>query len=110
MRFFRSTWLQRTLLVLFLVSINAGSFGFIGQLCDSKDDLSIHAERFPAELKSLCQQNKFKCGFDVIPVSIETVFKKTISDDFIPGISYDPFRVNLRSFSSRGPPRLIAVL
>jgi len=31
MRFFRSTWLQRTLLVLLLVLLSAGPFGFIEQ-------------------------------------------------------------------------------
>ncbi len=110
MRFFRSTWLQRILLVLFLIFLNAGSFFFVEQQREIKDEITIHVERFQEELHSLCQRYQIKCGFDVIPVSIVTIFKKNISDDFISGTSCDPFRINLLTFSSRGPPRFITAL
>jgi hypothetical protein len=110
MRFFRSTWLKRIFLVLFLVFLNAGHFDFIEQQGDRKDELIIHATRFLDELNSPCQQPKIKYGFDVILLPVVTIFKKVISDDFIPGTSLDPFPINPITYPSRSPPRFITIL
>lgn len=110
MRFFRSTWLQRVLPFLLLVLLNAGPFGFIQQQGDGKDEFVIHATQFLAKLSSLLQQPQIKYGFDVVHVSVVTIFKKIISDDYIPGTSFDPLSVDLLTYLSRGPPRLITLL
>lgn len=110
MRFFRSTWLQRILLFLLLVLLSAGPFGFIEQQGDGKDELVIHNTQFLAKLSSFLQQPQIKYGFDVVHVSVVTIFKKIISDDYIPGTSFDPLSDDLSTHPSRGPPRLIAIL
>ena len=110
MRFLRSTWLQRILLFLLLVLLNAGPFGFIAQQGDGKDELVIHATQCFAKLSSPLQQPQIKYGFDVVHVSVVTIFKKIISDDYIPGTSFDPLSDDLPTHPSRGPPRLIAIL
>jgi hypothetical protein len=110
MRFFRSTWLQRILLFLLLVLLNAGPFGFIQQQGDGKDELVIHATQFLPELSSRLQQPQIKYSFDVVHVSVVTIFKKIISDDYIPGTSFDPISADLLTYPSRGPPRFIAIL
>ena len=110
MRFFRSTWLQRILLFLLLVLLNAGPFGFIQKQEDGKDEFVIHAPQFLPELSSLLQQPQIKYGFYVVHVSVVTIFKKIISDDYIPGTSFDPLSVDLLTYPDRGPPRLITIL
>ena len=109
MRFFRSTWLQRILLALLLVLLNAGPFGFVEQ-ADRKDELVIHATQFLAGLSSPLQQPQINYGFDVVLISAVTVCKKIISVDYIPGTPFDPFSADPLSSSSRGPPRLINIL
>lgn len=110
MGFFSSKWLQRILLFLLLAVLNAGPFGFIEQQGDGKDELAIHAEQFLAKLNSLLQQPKIKYGFDVIQVSVVPVFQKIISEEYIPGTSFDPLSIDILTQSSRAPPRLIAIL
>ena len=110
MRFFRSTWIQRILLFLLLVLLNAGPFGFIEQQGDGKDELVIHAAQFLDRLNSSLQQPKIKYGFDVVQVSEVTIFKKNISGDYIPGTSFDPLSADFLTYPDRGPPRLIAIL
>ena len=110
MRFFRSKWLQRIFLFLLLVLLNANPFDFVEQLGDGKDELVIHGTQFLAQLSSLFQQPKIKYGFDVIQVSVVPVFKKTISEEYIPGTSFDPLSADFFTYPDRGPPRLIAIL
>lgn len=110
MRFFRSTWLQRILLFLCLFLLSAGSFGFIEQPGGGKDELVIHAAQFLAKLSSPLQQLQIKYAFDVVHVSVVTIFKNIISGDYIPGTSFDPLSVDLLTYPSRGPPRLITIL
>ena len=110
MRFFRSTRLQRILIFLLLVLLSAGPFDFIEQQGDRKDEFVIHATQFLPELSSLLQQPQIKYGFDVVHVSVVTIFKKIISDDYIPGTSFDPLSDDLPTHPSRGPPRLITIL
>jgi len=110
MRFFRSTWLQRMLLFLLLVLLNAGPFGFIAQQGDGKEQFVIHATQFLAKLSSPLQQLQIKYGFDVVLISVLTIFKKIISDDYIPGTSFDPLSADFLTYPDRGPPRLITIL
>ncbi len=110
MRFFRSIWLQRILLFLWLFLLSAGPFDFIEEQGGGKDDLVIHATQFLAKLSSPLQQVQIKYGFDVVHVSVVTIFKKIISDDYIPGTSIDPLSVDLLTYPARGPPRLITIL
>ena len=110
MRFFRSTWLQRILLFVLLVLLSAGPFGFIEQQGDRKDEFVIHATQFLPELSSILQQPQINYGFDVVHVSVVTIFNKITSDDYIPGTSCDPLSADLLTYPSRGPPRLITIL
>jgi hypothetical protein len=110
MKFFRSKWLQRILLFLLLVLLSVGPFGFIAQQEDRKDELFIHALQFLAKFSSTLQQHQIKYGFDVVHVSVVRIFKKIISDDYIPGTSFDPLSPDLLTYLSRGPPRLIIIL
>ena len=99
------------LLFLLLVLLNAGPFGFIAQQGDGKDELVIHNNtQFPAKLSSFLQQLQIKYGFDVVHVSVVTIFKKIISDDYIPGTSFDPLSADFLTYPARGPPRLIIIL
>ena len=110
MRFFRSTWLRRILLCLLLVLLSEGHFGFMAQQRDREDELVIHATQFLAKLSSPLQQLQIKYGFDVVHVSVVPIFTKIISDDYIPGTSFDPLSADRLTYPSRGPPRLIAIL
>ena len=109
MRFFRATWLQRSLLLLLLVVLNAGPAGVIEQQGNEKDELVIHATHYLTELSSL-RQLQIKYGFDVVFASVVPVFKKIISDDYIQGTSFDPLTADLLPYPSRAPPRLTTIL
>jgi hypothetical protein len=110
MRFFRAIWLQRILLLLLLVTLNAGTAGVIPQPGDEKDALVIHATQYLAKLSSPFGQLQTKYGFDVVLGSAVPVFKKIISDDYIPGTPFDPLSADLLTYPSRAPPRLITIL
>jgi hypothetical protein len=110
MRFFRSTWLQKILLPLLLVLLNAGAFGFIERQGERKDELVIRTTQFFAKLSAPLRQLQIKYGFDVVNVSAARIFKKTISDDYIPGTSCNPVSADLPTYLCRGPPRLTIIL
>jgi hypothetical protein len=110
MRFLRSTWLQRILLFLLLVLLNAGPFGFIEQQGDRKDEFILHATQFLTKLSSSLRQLQIKFGFDVVHVSVAPIFKKIISDNSIQLTSFDPLSADLLTYPDRGPPHLINIL
>ena len=110
MRFFRFTWLQRILPFLLLVLLSAGPFGFITQQRDGKDDLVIHSPQFLSELCGPLQKLQIEYGLDTAHVSAVTIFTKIISENYIPGTSFDPLSADLLPYHSRGPPRLITIL
>jgi hypothetical protein len=93
-----------------MVVLNAGPFGFIQQQEDEKNELVIHATQFLPELSSRLQQPQIKYGFDVVHASVVTIFKKIISDDYIPGTSFNPVSADLLTYTSRAPPRFITIL
>jgi hypothetical protein len=107
MRFFRTKWLKRVLLLLLPLLLNAGSFGFIDQGCCGKKEVYIHAGQFLDRISSSVRQLQIKYGFDAVHVSVVPIFKKIISADYIPGTSFDPMSADLLTHSSRGPPSLI---
>lgn len=104
MRFFRSIWLQRILFFLLLILLNANSFDFVEQPGNGKDELVLHDTQFLSKLSSLLQQPKIKYGFDVIQVSVLPVFKKIISEEYIPGTSFDPLSADFFTYPDRAPP------
>ena len=106
MRFFRSTWLQKILLPLLLVLLNAGTFDFIERQGEGKDELVIRTTQFFAKLSSPLRQLQIRYGFDVVNVSAVRIFKKNISHDYIPGTSCHPVSADLPTYLCRGPPRL----
>lgn len=110
MRFFRSTWLTRIAVFPLLALLNVGPFGITEQQGDGEGELVIHATQFLTKLSASLQQPKIKYGFDVVHVSVVTIFKKIISDDYILRTSFDPRSIDLRNSPSRGPPRLITIL
>ena len=110
MRFFRSRWLQRILLFLLPVLLSAGTVGLIEQERDGKGDYVISSPYCFGKLNGQLQQPKIKYGFDVIQVSVVPVFKKIISEEYIPGTSFDPLSIDILTQLSRAPPRLIAIL
>ena len=110
MRFFRSTWLQRTLLVLLLVLLSAGPFGFIEQEGDGKGDHVISSPYCFGKLNGQFRQIQIKYGFDVVHVSVVPIITKIILVDYMPGTSFDPLSANCVTYPDRGPPRLIALL
>jgi hypothetical protein len=99
------------LLFLLLVLLNASPFGFIQQKKeDGKSEFVIHSPQSLAELNVTFQKLQIKYGFDVIHISVVPTFNKIISEDYIPGISFNPLSANLLTYPSRGPPRLITIL
>jgi len=110
MKFFRSKWLQRILLFLFLILLNASSFDFIEKQGDRKDDFIIQAPHLQAKFDSTFQKLQIKYGFDVVQVSVVTIFKKIISQDYIPGTSFDPLSADILTCLSRSPPHRTTML
>ena len=110
MRFFRSTWLQRILPFLLLVLLSAGPFGFIAPQGEGKDELVIHSPHFLAELCGSFQKIQINYGPDAAHVSTVTLFTKIVSENYIPGTSFDPISNDLLTNPDRGPPRLITIL
>jgi hypothetical protein len=110
MRFLRSTWLQRIFVFQLLVLLNAGPFDVIEQQGDGKDEVAIHAAQFLAELSSPFRQPQIKYSLDAVIFSVVTIFKKVISEEYIPGTSFDPLSVDLLTCPSRGPPRPFTIL
>lgn len=110
MKFFRSKWLQRILLFLFLILLNASPFDFTEKQGDKKDDFIIQTPHLPAKLDSTFQKIQIKYGFDVLQVSVVTLFKKIISQDYIPGTSFDPLSAEILTCLSRSPPYLMTML
>jgi hypothetical protein len=110
MRFLRSTCLQRILLALILVLLIAGPFDFIKQEVEDDDELVIHATQLFTKLTCVLKEPQIKYRFDVVSVSAVTILKRICFDGYISRISVDPLSVDLLTYSSRGPPRLIAIL
>ena len=110
MRFFRSTWLQRVLPFLLLVLLSAGPFDFIAQPGDRKQDFVIHSPHFLAELCGSLQKIQINYGLDATHVSVVTIFTQIISENYIPGTSFNPVSEDLLTNPDRGPPRLITIL
>jgi hypothetical protein len=110
MRFFRLKWLQRILLFPLLVLLSAGLVDLVEQQGDGEGELVIHATQFFGKLTSSLQESKIKFGFDVVSVSVVTALRKIISDDYISGVSIGRLPVYLPTYTSRGPPCLIAIL
>lgn len=110
MRFFRLKWLQRILLCPLLVLLIAGLVDSIEQQGDGEVELVIHATKFFGKLTSSLKENQGKYGFDVVSVPAVRILTRIISDDSIWESSVAPFSVNLPTYSSRGPPRFIAIL
>jgi hypothetical protein len=91
--------------------LSAGPFGFIEERQgDEKGELVIHAPQCFAQLSGHLRLLKIKYGFDVVHVSVVPIYTKIISDDYIPGTSFDPLSENLLTNPNRGPPRLIDLL
>jgi hypothetical protein len=110
MRFFRSTRLQRILLFLSLVFLSAGTFGFIEQEGNGKDDYAISSPYCFGKLIAHLPQVQIKYRFDVVHISVVPTFNKIIKVDYIPGTPFDPLSVYLLTYPSRGPPSLITIL
>lgn len=110
MRFFRSAWLQRILLFLLLVLLNAGPFGFIVPQGEGKEELVIHSPHFLVELCGSLQKIQINYGLDIVHVSAVTLYTKIISESYIPGTFFKPVFEGLLTNPSRGPPRLITIL
>jgi hypothetical protein len=110
MRFFRSTWLTKILIFLWLVLLNASSFAFVEQQRDTKDQSIIHSPYSLAELTVSFQKNQTKYGYDATQVSEITILTEIITEDDISGASVYPISTNLLTNPSRAPPHLIAIL
>lgn len=110
MRFFRSRWLQRILLVLLLVLLSAGPFGFIEQEGDGKGDQVISSPYRFGKLSSQFRQIEIKYRFDVVHVSVVPIITKIILVDYMPRTSFDPLSANFVTYPDRGPPRLNTIL
>lgn len=108
MRFFRSAWVRRILLSLLPVFLIAGP-DFIKQEVED-DKLVIHAPQFFAKLTCAIKEPQIKYRFDVVSVSVLTILNRIYSNSYISKILVDPFSVDLLTYPSRGPPRLIAIM
>jgi hypothetical protein len=93
-----------------LVLLSAGPFGFLAQQGDRKDEPVIHSPHFLAELCGSLQKVEINYGLDATEVSAVTIFTKIISENYIPGISFDPLSADFLTYPDRGPPRLITIL
>ena len=110
MKFFRSRWLQRILLFLSLVFLSTGPFGFIEQERNGKDDYVISFPYYFGKLSGQLRQIQIKYGFDALHITVVPTLDKIIAEDYISGTSFDTLYVNLLTYPSRGPPRLITIL
>jgi hypothetical protein len=98
------------LLFLLLALLSAGPFGFIEQQGDGKEELVIHSPHFLVELCGSLQKIQINYGLDAAHVSTVTLFTKIISENYIPGTSFNPVSEDLLTDLNRGPPRLITIL
>jgi len=110
MRFFRSAWLQRTLPFLLLVLLSVGSFGFIVQHEGRKHEVVIYSPQFLTELYGSLQKVQINYALDPVHASAVKIFTKIISENYIPGTSFNPLSEDLLTNPNRGPPHRIAIL
>jgi len=99
------------LLFLSLVFLSLGHFGFIEQKGGGKDDYVISSPYYFGKLSGQLRRIQIKYGFDVPHISVVPTSNKIITEDYIPGTSFDTLHADhYPSYPSRGPPRLITIL
>lgn len=69
----------------------------------------IHAPQCLAELSGFSQKPQIKCSLYATSLSVVTIIKETIPENFFPGTSFDPLSSDLLTYPDRGPPRLTTI-
>lgn len=113
MRFFRTAWLQRILIVFFLILLNATSFSFVTKQVQWQNETLIHViYHTPSFAKVNSSPAKFQIryAFDIVGLLVELGFKKSISHTFILETGSDPVSFDCLTYFKRGPPRSMTLL
>lgn len=112
MRFFRSTWLKGIYPFLLLALLGAGPFVVVQPHCDGKDrnDFVIRAPQPSGTIIASLRMLQIIYGLEATHISQVPFFTKIISENYVPGTSFDPVFTDLLTNPNRGPPRLISIL
>jgi hypothetical protein len=112
MKLFRSRWLKGIYPFLLLALLCAGPFGVVQHRGDGKDkdELVIHTPKPSGTSLASLRMLQIIYGLNATHVSRVSFFTKIISENYVPGTSFDPLSIDLLTNPNRGPPRLIAIL
>jgi hypothetical protein len=113
MRFFRSKWLQRILIFLFLILLNASGFSFVAKDGQWKNETFLHVlyhRPCLSKINSSTEKFQIRYVFDLFNIYVETEFKKTISRNYIIEKASDPVSFDLLTYLKRGPPQSIILI
>ena len=113
MRFFRSTWLQRILIFLFLALLNTTGFGFVAKQGELKNETVIHViYDTPCLVKVNSPPEKLETRyvFYIIDSLVEANFKTTFSLNYILETATNAVSFDLLTCLKRGPPRSMTLL
>jgi hypothetical protein len=112
MRFFRSRWLKGIYPLILLSLLGAGPFVVVEQPADGTDgdEFVIRTPQPSGPVIASLRMLQIIYGLDATPISRVQLFAKNISENNVPGTSFDPVSTDLLTSPNRGPPRLAAVL
>ena len=112
MGFFRSRWLKGIYPLLLLALLGASPFILVENPGGEKDraEFVIHAPKSSGPIIASLRMLQIIYGLEAARVFRIPVFTKIISENYVPGTSFDPVSIDLLTASSRGPPQLIAIL
>jgi hypothetical protein len=112
MRLFRSRWLKGISPFLLLALLGAGPFVVVEQQWDGKDkdEFVIRTPQSSGTLVASIRMLQIIYGLNATHISRVPFFTDFISENYVPGTSFDPISTDLLTNPNRGPPRLIAIL
>ena len=112
MRLFRSRWLKGIYPFLLLALLSAGPFVVVEHQGDGKDkdEFVIRTPQPSSTSIASLRMLQIIYGLNATHVSQIPFFTKIISENYVPGTSFDPLSADLLTYLSRSPPRLITIL
>ena len=112
MKVFLVKGIRRIVLLSLAALLSFGPLGVSRQQGEGYgvDELVIHAMQFLPNLSSSVRQHQINYGFDAVHISVVPIIKQIISEDYLPGTSFDLLSSDVLTCSYRGPPRSTAIL
>jgi hypothetical protein len=112
MRFFRSKGLKGIYPFLLLALLGASPFVVFGHHGEGKgeDEFVIRSPQPSGTNIASLRMLQIIYGLEATHISRIPFFTKIISENYVPGTSFDPFFTDLLTNPNRGPPRLISIL